>query len=198
MNQSARRPYRQGARADAAVQTGERILDAATAAFWESPTAEVSLEEVARRAGVAPRTVIRRFGGAAGVMAAAVERESQRVAAERAVQTPGDVPAAIASLVGHYERLGDAVVRLVAASLREPELRPVVDAGREVHRTWCREAFAPQLAGMPRTVARRRLATLVAVCDAQTWWLLRRHGGLSRPQTELALVELVVPVLEVP
>ena len=42
--------------------------------------------------------------------------------------------------------------------------------------------------------ARRRLAQLVAVCDVYTWKLLRRDAGLSRRQTELALVELLEPL----
>ncbi|MEA2331317.1 MAG: hypothetical protein QOH58_1455, partial [Thermoleophilaceae bacterium] len=42
----------------------------------------------------------------------------------------------------------------------------------------------------------RRLAQLVAVCDVYTWKLLRRGAGLSRRQTELALAELLEPLLE--
>ena len=36
----------------------------------------------------------------------------------------------------------------------------------------------------------------VAVCDVYTWKLLRRDAGLSRRQTELALFELLEPMLE--
>jgi len=46
-------------RAQAAAATGERILDSAVGTFWELPTDKVSLEEVARRAGVSVQTVIR-------------------------------------------------------------------------------------------------------------------------------------------
>jgi hypothetical protein len=34
------------------------------------------------------------------------------------------------------------------------------------------------------------------VCDVYTWKLLRRDAGLSRRQTELALLELLGPLLE--
>src|SRR5215469_11979235 len=40
------------------------------------------------------------------------------------------------------------------------------------------------------------MAQIVAVCDVYTWKLLRRDAGLSRPQTELALAELLIPLLE--
>jgi hypothetical protein len=43
---------------------------------------------------------------------------------------------------------------------------------------------------------RMALAQLVAICDVYTWKLLRRDAGLSRKQTELALVELLEPLLE--
>src|SRR3954452_7872874 len=40
------------------------------------------------------------------------------------------------------------------------------------------------------------LAQLVAVCNVNTWKLLRRDRGLSRQATELAMVELISPLLE--
>jgi hypothetical protein len=42
----------------------------------------------------------------------------------------------------------------------------------------------------------RRLAQFVAICDVYTWKLLRRDAGLSRRQTELAVTELLNPLLE--
>jgi hypothetical protein len=38
------------------------------------------------------------------------------------------------------------------------------------------------------------LAELVAICDVYVWKLLRRDAGLSRDQTELALIELLAPL----
>ena len=75
----AKRRYRMTARADAAAATRDRILDAAVAVFWERPLVDISLEEVARRAGVSLPTVIRRFGDKAGLFAAAGEREYERI-----------------------------------------------------------------------------------------------------------------------
>ena len=47
MEVSPKRPYRMQARAQAAAATGERILDAAVAVFWQRPVDEIPLEEVA-------------------------------------------------------------------------------------------------------------------------------------------------------
>lgn len=193
MKSGAAREYRMGARADASERTGDRILDAAVAAFWEQPTDQISLEEVARRADVSVRTVIRRFGGRDGLVAAAASREVERTELER--ETPaGDVPAAVAVLVGLYERTGAQVLRMLAAEGDNASLRVLVDRGRTVHRDWCAAVFASSLTGLTALERARRLAQLVAVCDVYTWKLLRCDSGLSRAQTELAMVELVAPL----
>ncbi len=193
-----RRPYRMAARAEAAAATAERILDAAVEVFWELPTDRISLEEVARRAGVTVQTVIRRFGGREGLLAAGAERESERVRHGRD-EAPVDDPAdAVRVLVDHYEVMGDRVLRMLAEEARLPGLRPIVDQGRAFHREWCARVFAPALHGLRGIERARRLAQLVAVCDVYTWKLLRRDSGLSRRQTEQALVELLRPLLEGP
>ncbi len=190
------RPYQMVARAASAAATGERILDATVAMFWEGPSLQFSLNDIATRAGVTVQTVIRRFGGKDGVIAAAIERETAKVAATRdptRVNTPAE---AVRQLVDHYEALGDRVIQMLAEEVRTPALRQATEPGRRFHREWCERVFEGALA--PRTGAerKRRLAEVVAVCDVYTWKLLRRDAGLSRRQTELALLELVEPLLE--
>jgi len=77
-------------------------------------------------------------------------------------------------------------------------LGPIADGGRALHQDWCKRVFAGALAGRAPLVRRRRLAQLVAVCDVYMWKLLRRDAGLSRAQTELAIVELLTPILKEP
>jgi AcrR family transcriptional regulator len=197
MNVSARRPYRMLARAEAAAATGERIIDAAVEVFWELPTDQISLDEIARRAGVTVQTVIRRFGGREGLMVAAVERESGRVRQQRMQTSPGNVVEGVRILVDHYEELGDRVLKLLAEERRSPRLREIADGGRQVHREWCEHVFAPALGALSGIDRERRLAQFVAVCDVYTWMLLRRQMGLSRRQTEIALEELLNPLMEV-
>lgn len=197
MKVSERRPYRMKARAAAAAATGERILDAAMEVFWELPTDQVSLDEVARRAGVTVQTVIRRFGGREGLMLAAGARESERIRRQRDEAPVGDVAGAVHVLAEHYERFGDGVLRLLAEEHRSPRLRDIADIGRRVHREWCERVFAPALHGRSGVERERRLAQIVAVCDVYTWRLLRRDADLSRRQTELALAELLNSLLEV-
>jgi AcrR family transcriptional regulator len=186
------------ARATKAAATGERILDAAVEAFWDQPSDQLGLDEVARRAGVSVQTVIRRFGGKDGLLSAAVERESARIGRERDPSAVTDARAAIGQLAKHYEAMGDQVLRMLAEEVRLPALRAIVDRGRRMHGAWCAQVFASTLVRLTGAERERRLAQIVTVCDVYTWKLLRRDAGLSRRQTELALLELLDPLLEAP
>ncbi|HQR25913.1 MAG TPA: TetR/AcrR family transcriptional regulator [Nocardioides sp.] len=190
------RVYRQEARARATQETGERILDAAVALFWERPTGQIALDEVAGRAGVSVQTVLRRFGSKDGLFAAAAARESERVQQHRATAPVGDLGPAVTVLVEHYEQVGTGVLRLLAEEQRSPELSAVAEQGRQVHLDWCRQVFAPALTTRRGSARSRLLAQLVAVCDVHTWHLLRQQGGLSRAETERALVELLAPLVQ--
>jgi len=190
----AKRRYQMRARAAAAAATAERILDAAIAVFWERPVDGVSLEEVARRAGVSQQTVIRRFGGKEGLFAAAAERESERIRQQRGQAPVGDLEWAVRNLLDHYEELGRSVLRLLANEDRSPALHALAEEGRAYHAAWCERVFAPTLADLQGAQRARRLAQLITICDVLTWKLLRHDRQLSRHQTELALIELLEPL----
>jgi AcrR family transcriptional regulator len=191
----APRGYRMTARAESATATGERILDAAVEVFWERPTDQISLDEVARRAEVSVQTVIRRFGGKDGLFAVAAEREAAAIGRQRDQAPVGDVPGAVRVLLDHYEEFGDRVLKMLAEQERVPALREIVAGGRQLHREWCERVFATTLAAWAGVDRQRRLAQLVAVCDVYMWKLLRRDAELSRHQSELAIVELLTPIV---
>jgi AcrR family transcriptional regulator len=178
-------------RADAAAATGERILDAAIDVFWQCPSERLSLDEVARRAGVARPTVLRRFGSKAGLLAAAVDRATERVDAQRGDVVAGDVPGAAAALVEHHERLGDR--GHADAGRGDAELRP--SGGRRPRARVPRRLVRARLRRGARRPGRRgarpAARQLIAVTDVHTWALLRRDRGLSRRGTGLALRELL-------
>lgn len=185
-------------RAESTERTRDAILAAATEVFWSDPAADFTLDQVARTAGVTVQTVIRHFGSRDGVFDAAVEREFAQVADERDPAAATTPAAAIRQLVAHYERVGDNGMRLLAEEHRSVTIARLLEAARAVHREWCQQVFADVLAAAGPEIRERRLAQLVAVCDLYTWYLLRRQAGLDRGQTELALVEMLTPLLEVP
>ena len=162
--------------------------------FWQRPVDDIPLEEVARPRRSLPTDGDPPVRGKPGLLAAAAERETERVRRQRNQAPIGDLPGAVRNLLDHYEELGVAVLRLLAQEDRSPALRALANQGRAYHAGWCERVFAPTLAGLGGAERARRLAQLIAVTDMLTWKLLRRDRHLSRRQTELALIELLQPL----
>jgi AcrR family transcriptional regulator len=191
----ARRGYRMTARADATLATRERILDATDALFMralgDGPSPDFSLEDVANGAGTTVQTVLRHYGSKERVIENAMRRGGERIAQERALAPVGDVSGAVRNLIGHYERYGDLVMRMLSEEHRSAALGEVADLGRDIHREWVTRTFAPQLEQLSGSARKRRMAQLVAVCDVHMWKLLRHDMKLGPRQAEVALVELI-------
>jgi AcrR family transcriptional regulator len=187
---TATRTYRQTRRADATERTRATILAAAQAAFRADPAGDPSLEAVAERAEVSTRTVIRQFGSKDGLMRAAIEDGMATKATDRRVE-PGDVAGAVRKVTDHYEADGDEVMRWLALADRLPHVHRITERGAEMHVEWVQEAFAPDLAGLPRAARRTRVGAIATALDVYTWHLLRRREGLGREATREAILALV-------
>ncbi len=84
------RKYEQRLRAEAAEQTRRRILDAVYQRLHDAPTTPVSVEQVARAAGVSRSTVYLVFGSRAGLFDALTEDLWQRAGFQQAVDAVAD------------------------------------------------------------------------------------------------------------
>lgn len=187
------RTYRQTARAAAAEETRLRIVRAAFELQTERLTAEISLEDVAARAGVSVQTVLRRFGSKAGLFEQSLGWTNAEIAEERRAPA-GDVPVALHVLVDHYEKRGEFALLMLAQESSYAHVRRMSDAGKDTHRTWVAEIFEPYLP--PDAAAREELLDLLVVAtDVYAWKLLRRDRGLSRDRTEQRINTLVGAVL---
>jgi AcrR family transcriptional regulator len=186
-----KRPYRMGARAEAAEETRLRILDAVIGLHMERYYDQISLDDVAERAGVTVQTVLRRFGSKDRLIDAASEVARERVSSQRSEAPVGDIAGAVENLVDHYEEWGESTLRLLAQEDLVPAFRKATDVGRTLHYEWVERTFAPLLAERAGEARERLLAELVAVCDVYFWRILSRDLGLSREQTELALREMI-------
>jgi AcrR family transcriptional regulator len=78
MKLMTKRKYDQVARAEGAEQTRRRILDAVAQRLREAPTEQLSLDKVARIAGVSRSTIYVDFGSRAGLFDAFVADLSER------------------------------------------------------------------------------------------------------------------------
>jgi len=189
------RRYTSPLRARGAEITRQRILDAAFARFSSQYYDDVTLDAVAAHAGVTVQTVLRRFDSKESLVRAIVEARTPRVTTQRDQAPVGDAAGAVSNLLDHYESIGDLVMLLLR---QEERVRPFADVtafGKAYHVEWVERVFAPWLGereGEERVLLR---AQLVAVCDTYTWYLLRRQQGLTRAQTQQALVGLVTGAL---
>lgn len=196
MKSKSPRAYRMTARAESAKQTGERLIDAMLSHFASTPYDRIRLEDVAADAQVTVQTVVRRFGSKHGLLAATVERELSRLAGDRAAAMGDSPQSTMRSLVDYYEHHGALILKLYAEAHQAPGVPELAQRGRAYHVRWCRDAFADALSpDLDEEARNRRLAQIVAVCDATTWRILRVDGHLSPEQTEQALLELLLPLL---
>lgn len=183
------------ARAASTARTADAILAATRTLFLEKPVADITLADIAARAGVTVQTVLRRFGDKDGVFAAAITQFAGEVFGQRGAAVGLDPREAVSNLADHYEQWAALMLKMLAEEPRTPGLKATLDAGRDYHLTWCRDVFADALDGLAPTVRARRLAQICCICDLRSWENLRLRSGLSRAQTERAIVEMLTPLL---
>jgi len=187
------RPYRMTTRAQLAVETGARILDAAKALFSVHQFDAVTLAEVADRAEVTMQTVIRRFGSKERLFEAVAERETARILAERepGSDDPPTMAAAVRSLVAHYETDGATMLNLLSQEHRFPAVATITARGREAHRDWVARHCESVLGPARGKGRRRRLVAAIAATDLYIWKLLRLDLGLSTAEVEKTMMALL-------
>ncbi len=183
-------------RADSAAATGQRVLDAARALFLRADFHEVSIDVIAKRAGVARTTVFQQFGSKKKLLRAIVLDVARRAGVENLMRRLDD-PDAIAALhvafeVGcevwereraMYRRLAslavvDADVRAVEAEKDAGRQKRVDILARQLHRQGCLK--------VPLAAARDLLSLLTSFGTFDTLYAERR----SAAQVAALLMEL--------
>jgi AcrR family transcriptional regulator len=187
------RSYTMKARAASAAITAERIVEAAKELLMSKVIAEITLADIAARAGVTVQTILRRFGDKDAVFAAALARVFGQVRAQRGQAVPGALDNVVLNLVEHYEEWGRLMIKMLAEETTMPAIYNLVQEGKAYHRRWCEAVFADALTTLSPAERDRRLAAFVALCDLRTWEVLRITSGLSREQTQMALQEMLEP-----
>ncbi|MBK7862717.1 MAG: TetR/AcrR family transcriptional regulator [Archangiaceae bacterium] len=187
---STTRSYRMQRRGAAVERTRQRILSAAYALWLKLDYDALSLEQVAARAKVSKQTVIRQFGSKDRLAFATADWLRTREEAARTVE-PGDLGEAVSVLLGRYERMGDANVRVLAIEHRVPAIRYMLQGSRQSHRSWVERVFAPYLPRDRGAAYRRKVTAFYLATEVMNWKLLRRDLQLSRGQTEGVFLELL-------
>lgn len=184
-----RRGYRMVKRNASAAETRRRIIRATIELYGERFHDQITLEDIADRAGVTVQTVLRRFGSRDGLMDACSEAGAAEVGAQRAEAPVGDVPGIVDNVFEHYEEWSRPVLLSLAQEDRVPQLKRITKRGREMHREWVRTVFEPFLAkARDRSLLEAQLAALT---DVYVWKLLRQDAGLDRDRASTALIEMI-------
>jgi AcrR family transcriptional regulator len=190
------RAYDMTRRAHGAEGTRRRIAAAALALYKQRDYDDVSLNEIARAAGVSHQTVLNHCESKAGVLLAASEVFSDEIKEFEAEAIPGNVASVVHATCARYEAFGDANARWGAMSARAPEVAAALAVGMRNFQAWLCEMFAGLMPGDDQPDEQRRvLIGLHAALDVFTWKLMRRDLGLSQAQTEQQLTDLVLGVL---
>ena len=194
-SQPRKRAYNQTARAEAAEATAARIVDVFHEFMQTEWYDDISLERIAKAAGVTVPTVLRRFGSKEGLLAA-VRDKMEREIDERRVVPSGDIVAIVDGIINDYEAAGDMILRVLALEERLPVLKELADYGRKQHREWLEQSFSPQLAEKTPAEVEWLLDGLMAAVDLYVWKVLRKDRGLSPPETARIMRSLVKGILD--
>jgi AcrR family transcriptional regulator len=189
-----KRPYTMTARAAKADATRARIRVAAMELYSGGPTAEFTLEEVARRADTTVQTILRIFGSKDELIYAALEE----MAASGVFLPPrptGDIKTAVAAFFDIYESVGDLVMQRLDEERRRPALKATLDQGRDNHRDGVKTIFAPQLERAHGAARAQLLTSLVVLTDVYVWKLLRRDMALPRAAAEAIVRKMIAGVI---
>ena len=181
------------------AQRGERVLDAAAGLVAEDAFHTATMDDLARRAGVARATVFSRFGSKLGVLEALSLRcaGGPEMRAVRDAQGVEDPVAAVEALLvagcDLWEKEGHIMSQLKAIVVLEPDASAIIDAQYDDQRAGMeRLARGLQQAGQLRkgwTVA-RATGALHALTSVETFMLLRRDHDLPLARVKQTLVEL--------
>ncbi len=181
-------------------QNREAVLDTLATLFAEGDY-QPGTNEIARRAGISPRSLFRYFDDVDDLHRAAIER--QLAAARPLLELPVDPSAPTAEKV---ERVVDARMRLYGtvggagraariAAHRSPVVAAQLRDARAYLRGQLATLFAVELSRPGRTGL---LPALDALCSFETHELLRFDQKLSRPATRAALVAALTTLVAPP
>lgn len=190
-NIETKRTYQMSKRAESAAQT-ERDIFAVTVAMWrERPLGDITLEDIAERAGVSTRTIIRRYGSKEGLFETCVKISASDQENNRDQAKVGDIEDIIHCLLTDYEIHGDAMIRTLASEEQLEVAKCVLETGREQHREWCKKMFAPYLPAKTDALYEQELLAFIAATELYLWKLLRRDLKHSFSDTRRTFMRLV-------
>lgn len=188
---ATKRTYRLAARAKARDDRRQRILEAAYEAFGARRYEDVTLAEVAARAGTSERTVYRLFGTKKRLLSSWLREVAPGIGPPPDPSVKNDTRAFVRQMVEFYERRGASILNMLAQEDSVPALRPILDWGRDRYDKGIERGLGHLLRGFRGAARKRRHMQLVVIGDVYTWSILRHGRKLSQADVERVLEEML-------
>ena len=166
-----------------ARRTREAIVDAVLG-LLDAGHLRPSVEDIAARAGVSPRSIFQHFGDRETLLRAVGMRQTERVSqiVEHLPDT-GPFDERLAAFVEQRARVLEFITPVRRSALLNEPFSEGSHAGLQAFRAFKRaeaeRVFAPELDARPAAEREEVVRALGAVTDWNTWEALRAHQGLS-------------------
>jgi AcrR family transcriptional regulator len=177
------------------VRTREAIVRAARALFLRKGR-EPTLEEIADRADVSPRILIKHFSGLGGVIVAMVVQVLDEVLARyQAVRVDMPLEDRLTAYVDLRaevcEQFSPLWLRAVQMARHVPEMEALIRRGRDDVRQFAERVFASELGRAPHAMRRDIFDALAMVSDWNNWRYLREACERSPEEAKTLLHQLL-------
>lgn len=193
---SETRAYRMGARAESAQRTREQVLDAAAECFGEQDYDAVSLKDIAARAGVGLQTVVRTAGSKEALFGLVAERFLTATMEGFDLTRLHTWQDGLAHLMTFYETFGDRTMRVITQEHRVPLVREYTQRSRALQAAWIQLHHGSAFEGLSENDRKRRMAMVLTLTGARTWYALRRDYGLSAEDAHRSIAEQLQALLD--
>jgi TetR/AcrR family transcriptional regulator, regulator of autoinduction and epiphytic fitness len=166
-----------------ARRTREAIVDAVLG-LLDAGDLRPSVEDIAARAGVSPRSIFQHFGDRETLLRAVGMRQTERVSqiVEHLPDT-GPFDERLEAFVEQRARVLEFITPVRRSALLNEPFSEGSHAGlqafRALKRAEAERVFAPELDACPAAEREEVVRALGAVTDWNTWEALRAHQGLS-------------------
>ena len=181
------------------VRTREAIVRAARELFLRKGR-EPTLEEIADRADVSPRILIKHFSGLGGVIVAMVVQVLDEVVTRyQTVRVDTALEDRLAAYVDVRaevcEQFSPLWLRAVQMARHVPEMEALIRRGRADMRQFAEHVFAAELGRAPHAMKRDLFDALTMVSDWNNWRYLREACERSPEEARVLLRQLLKRIL---
>ena len=176
-------PYNNTRRLIDAENTKIKIIKAFGNLWSRHSIKDITLEMVAKEAGVTTKTILRKFESKDGMINESLFYLATEIKGERTLATVGNIDEILKALLSNYEKMGEAAIRTINLESELEIARQIGAKGRALHRDWCIQMFSPYLPNEQSADYEIQLTSFIAATEIYLWKLMRKDLKLSKGQT---------------